>query len=598
MLAFAALHHPVSAQVPSTGRGTLTGTIAADQGEVLGFRVMAHNLNQRLWYVVFTMDGRYTVPQALPGKYEVVVNEIGYDSAKTTVELGPGDTKTADVTVTLRTAQSIAAAAAAGGGNQRPAAPAATSDMNPVARAGRAPAVPRKVVFFDTMEEIYPDGPGRDLLRENCTGCHGAALATMHLSREEYVKGIERMTETGPSNNPYALALTRTVFSKKQKALLAEYLYQNFGEQTTVERRPRIDPPPVLDESIVSKIIYVLYDIPEGLPFPSTGDVVGAPMIDGVIEQGPPASTNQWLGNAHKSPWDKWVYFTSKVSSSILRLDPTDLDPIKRWTNYPIKGDPYVFAEGIGVDRKGLVYWSEDLTARLGQLDPVSGKQVRYSLPARAGIINEVVVDQDDNVGFSMIYGGFIGVLDAKTRKIHQYPTPTPDNGVYGLAVDQQGNFWGAGWAKGMVVKWDKEAESIKEYPAPASWGQVRRIGVDSKGIVWGSEFNVGGFVRIEPATGKVTEIKIPLKGARPYDCWPDKDDNIWMPDQMHSVLIKYNQKTRKFTYYPMPQPRQSLNKLSVAADNTMWLPTRAVPLIVGVHFYPEGYTDKAPAIP
>src|SRR5205814_118020 len=129
----------------------------------------------------------------------------------------------------------------------------------------------------------------------------------------------------------------------------------------------------------------------------------------------------------------------------------------------------YVFAEGIGVDRKGLVYWSEDRTARLGQLDPVTGAQVRYSLPARAGIINEVVVDKDDNVGFSMIYGGFIGVLNAQTRKIHQYPTPTPDNGVYGLAVDQQGNFWGAGWAKGMIMKWDAESESIKEYAAPAS---------------------------------------------------------------------------------------------------------------------------------
>src|SRR5690348_114667 len=51
-------------------RGTLTGTVSADRGQVIGFRVAAHNLDRRIWYTVFTNKGRYTVPQALPGRYE------------------------------------------------------------------------------------------------------------------------------------------------------------------------------------------------------------------------------------------------------------------------------------------------------------------------------------------------------------------------------------------------------------------------------------------------------------------------------------------------------------------------------------------------
>ena len=78
-------------------RGTITGAVSADQGKVIGFRVAAHNLDRRLWYTVFTSKGHYTVPQALPGRYEVTVNEPEYDSPTVTLQLGPGESKTADL---------------------------------------------------------------------------------------------------------------------------------------------------------------------------------------------------------------------------------------------------------------------------------------------------------------------------------------------------------------------------------------------------------------------------------------------------------------------------------------------------------------------
>jgi len=138
----------------------------------------------------------------------------------------------------------------------------------------------------------------------------------------------------------------------------------------------------------------------------------------------------------------------------------------------------------------------------------------------------------------------------------------------------------------------------VKEYKVPNSWGQVRRIGVDSKGIVWASEFNVGMIARLDPATGQLTEYKIPVSGAQPYDCWPDKTDNIWAPDQVHSALAKLDPKTGKFAFYPMPQPHQSLNKIDVAPDNTIWMPTRGQAIVTAVHLYPNGYTADSPPMP
>jgi streptogramin lyase len=301
------------------------------------------------------------------------------------------------------------------------------------------------------------------------------------------------------------------------------------------------------------------------------------------------------------SPVDGDVWVTSGSSNSLLRLKPTATDPAKRWTDYPIKGpSPHVQPSGISIDKRGHVWWSEDITGGLiGELDPATGKQIRYALPYEGGAIHEVVIDKDGNVGFGLIQGAEFGRVDAKTHEIHMYPTPTPDNGIYGLSFDQHGNMWGCGWEKGTINKWDITTESVKEYKVPSSWGAVRRCTVDSKGTVWAGGYNSGILTRFDPATEKITqEYKVPLSGANLYDTWADKADNIWMTDQLHGALIKFDQKTATFSFYPMVQPHQSVPKLFVADDNTLWHATRGKSIAVAVHFYPEGYTATAKPMP
>ncbi len=564
----------VSAQVPA--RGTLNGTVTSDKGEVIGFRVAAHNLDRRLWYTVFTNKGRYTVPQALPGRYEVMVNEPGYESSTASAQLGPGDSKTANVTL-----------------KQKGAAGSLSSDeMLPANRRGNTA---KKIVYVNSMEEIFPPGPGQDLVRALCTGCHRDGGTWRNAQTyDAFLRGIEKETETGPAGFPNVLALGRTPLSAKDKGLIANYLASNFGPGMP-DRRLRIDPL-VVNEDVASKAIYVGYDIPEDLPLePTQGKRVGAPMIDGEVADLPGLALHH-LQAAALAP-DGSVWFSSRVSNSVIRLDPKQLDPTKRWKDYPIKGDRWVAVSGMAADSKGKIYWSELKGGMLGELDPVTGKQIRYVIPQQ-GVDVGLTVDKDDNVGFALIWGALFGRLDAKTRTIHTYPTPTPDNGIYGLAFDQSGNLWGAGWQKGTISKWDAESQLVKEYPVPNAWGQIRRMGVDSKGIVWGSEYNVGLMVRLDPQTGKLTEYKIPVSGAIPYEAWPDHADNIWSADEVHSTMLKLDPTSGRFTFYPMPQPHQSVPKIEVEANNTMWFGSRGVPNVVAVHFYPDGYTAAAPPLP
>ena len=103
----------------------------------------------------------------------------------------------------------------------------------------------------------------------------------------------------------------------------------------------------------------------------------------------------------------------------------------------------------------------------------------------------------------------------------------------------------------------------MKEYQVPNSWGEVRRIGVDSKGVVWASEFDIDSFPGSIPR--RVSSPNTRCLGAPSLTIVADKKDNIWVADQIHSTITKFDQKTAKFTFYPMPQPHQSVNKIGLA---------------------------------
>ena len=108
------------------------------------------------------------------------------------------------------------------------------------------PGARANTVWVNSMDELYPPGPGRDLLKANCTGCHGPEFGTMHRTKEGYRLGIARMTETGPTDDAFATNLGHTYLTGAQKDQIAEYLATNFGPGTP-DKRLKVDPP-ILDE--------------------------------------------------------------------------------------------------------------------------------------------------------------------------------------------------------------------------------------------------------------------------------------------------------------------------------------------------------------
>ena len=144
------------------------------------------------------------------------------------------------------------------------------------------------------------------------------------------------------------------------------------------------------------------------------------------------------------------------------------------------------------------------------------------------------------------------------------YPTPTPDDGMYGLVPIRKGILWGAGWQKGTIGKWDMETETMQEYEVRTRGGKSAVSAWTQKASVWVGVYNgTGGSTR--SCDGQSHRIRDSVKRRQTLrsldgqvgQCLADR------PDPQHDD--KTRSKTGKFTFYPMPQPHQSLNKIQVA---------------------------------
>jgi virginiamycin B lyase len=90
---------------------------------------------------------------------------------------------------------------------------------------------------------------------------------------------------------------------------------------------------------------------------------------------------------------------------------------------------------------------------------------------------------------------------------------------------------------------------------------------VDADGIAWYSSFGEQNLGRLDPKTGEVKEYAIPehkpgyptgLLGLR-----SDRDGNLWLGNMYQATIVKFDRKTEKFQYWPLP-PEQNIDAAQV----------------------------------
>src|SRR6266849_2813768 len=536
---------PALAEIPGTG--AVSGTVTAAKPFTMA-HVYIRNAEKRVTFMVYAVGGKYQAVNVWPGTYEVTVMRRGFASEPQKVTVAAGATATADFS--LKEADLTPQ-------------PGINGPSTVVAYPGRATITDKEVVFHKEYDKVYPPAPGREVLERVCMSCHGVNFFSLRQwDRPAWDAAINMMSKRV---NGMDTSVPPGKMTLKERQLLLDYFVANFGPQSK-KRALAIGVDMPLDEAALAKAMYIEYEMPK------------------VGENGRPSGQNPYFDN------DGNVWTTDRGQpNAIVKLDPRTA----KFEHYPLpeRGIPH----GITVDSKGIVWWGETVGFKFGRLDPKTAQMDRYPIDPRGylkGRGHDPIVDAADNVWLTVINGNRLAKWDAKTQKISLYEPPTPNSYPYGADKDRQGNIWISQFTQCRMAKFDPKEEEFTEFPALTAYEDpyclIRRGSVNKNGMVWYGVFSHGRIGKIDPATGKTVEYKMPVAFAEPYDIWPDNDNNMWIADgAMGGAIIKFDQKTEKFTFYPGVQ-RGDLPKIEITREGAIWYnPRSALKGAVGV-LYPD----------
>ena len=532
----------LSAQSSDTRTGVLVGSVTADRGEVRAFRVKARDSVHRIAYTVFTRSGRYQIYHLPPSTYEVQVLENGFESPVERVEVTAGEMATVDLTLTATGVGAVQGVAARGADQQRSYG------------GRRADGRAAELVDFDTL---YPPSPARDVMLRSCFGCHGPAGFHSRGPKTEagWRRAVHRMFD--PNGRVARMApgipqITYDTVSADEEESIVQYLTDNFGPDSEL-RDLELDPL-VRDEDALAQAVYIQYELSRN---------VGEPFADGSA----PRLGGHSAFASLREPGVVWISGSS--SNSIIRVDTRVLDYAGRTKEFRVSNPENLNTTPHGIlEHDGRVFWVELSGDHLGELNPATGIITRYPMPTKGAGPHSAWADSRGNIWYTYFASaGRIGRFNSHTEEFTEWE-PLEGWSGYGIVVDRQDRVWAVGLHTHATLMYNQETQEWKSYPMT---NPARRPAVDGNGKVWAAHYYGNTITMIDPVTDEVTSYELPLKDGNPYDIWPDDDNNLWIENGIYDSLVKFDQQTKEFTYFPFPELSAHTPKLDLGSDGTLW---------------------------
>ena len=558
------------AAVPEPDTAQLSGTVKAE-GPFTAAQVYAWNRDRNMLYMVFTAAGKYNAPKLFPGAYELWAEKGRLRSEHRMMRIEAGQTIVVDHLLAPGPDFLLTLKDSDKGGPQ----------------FGSRPADGATLVAYD---EMYPQGPGRDIAEKTCMRCHGQTfLPGQKYGRAEWRGLIDAMLNAPPGRD--AAALKTDDVSAADREVLADWLVKNFGPDSA-PRILKIDAKYPLDEQELAKGMYVEYLLPfmPGLDiFKRSENAPGKhrthrPYLD---DLGNIWASNGLIGITRLDPrtgqFSHFPFGTDERNPDTDMYGRTKGDPASIWQ--------YIFPHDITVDADHNVWWAEFQGGHIGRLTQSTGKIDRFPMDPEKKVVDEAGVvgnarahtprpDSKGNIWFTVIRGNKIGKWDKATQKITLWEIPTEHSFPYGLIVTPEDKLFFAELRGCNIGYFDPVTEKFTEYKSPSAPCGINRLAADSKGIVWYSVFSGGKLGRLDPTSGAMKEYDIrpftKLAVSAPYGIVVDPQDRIWFGDGgLGGALVRFDPAAETFKYFP--QPRQGDNPgLDITRDGAIVYTTRS----------------------
>lgn len=191
------------------------------------------------------------------------------------------------------------------------------------------------------------------------------------------------------------------------------------------------------------------------------------------------------------------LWFTVQEGNFVGKLDPKSgviaLKPSPTQNSRPY---------GMTINSKGVPFYCEFGSNKIGKIDPVTMQITEYVLPQGARP-RRLAVGRDDMIFYTDFQRGYLGVLDPNTGRAREWQSPGgSDSKPYGIAITPDGTVWysESGVQPNTIVHFDPGTKHFEKWNIPSGGGVVRNMTATPDGNIYiaCSGVNKVGIVRVE----------------------------------------------------------------------------------------------------
>ncbi|HTS39645.1 MAG TPA: hypothetical protein VMH84_03780 [Xanthobacteraceae bacterium] len=315
---------------------------------------------------------------------------------------------------------------------------------------------------------------------------------------------------------------------------------------------------PVPPEDWPTLVSYLIKSFPER-PRPP------AAIIAGPVQ----ATIKMWdvptLGSRPHDPLatkDGAIWWTGQLSNKLGRIDPKT-GAIRE---YSLKS-PHTGPHGLTEDHNGNIWFTGNNTGLIGKLDPRTGITTEYKLPDPAAKDpHTLIFDRSGMLWFTVQQANKVGRLNPQNGEIKIVDMPQPRSRPYGMALNSKNVVYSVEFGANRIATIDAKTMAIKEYSLPDPAARPRRIAISPDDMIWYTDFARGFLGRLDPKTGKVTEWQSP-SGAKsePYGIVYAKGA-LWYNESFAkpNTIVRFDPKTEKFQTWAIPGGGDIVRNMSV----------------------------------
>jgi virginiamycin B lyase len=234
------------------------------------------------------------------------------------------------------------------------------------------------------------------------------------------------------------------------------------------------------------------------------------------------------------------VYYTAQMTGKLGILDPKT----GKFEEIPLgaRSAPH----GVIVGPDGAPWITDGGQNAIVRVDPKTHAVKVWPLPADAAgaNLNTASFDKKGRIWFTG-QSGYYGRLDPATSDMKVWNAPR-GRGPYGITTTPSGDVYYASLAGNHIAHIDVETGSATVIEPPAKGQGARRVWSDSKGRIWVSYWNTGQVGMYDPAAKSWREWKLP-GNAHAYAVWVDDQDKVWLTDWSINSIVKFDPATEKF---------------------------------------------------